>query len=547
MIQKSLAHLAALNDQFMKRYENEAFFVAKQAFYLYLTCSIALVMVILVACFNVLIYPMEEGFHFRSPLLYHLLVDLLLLVLFIVGRELAKKGSYYFAANLLGVGTVVAVSIGAVLNIEGFLYTGINSFLYLFFTIALFIAFFNERAIRIYLAISLVFINGMLYGVVLWQSKTIMIREVFHALLNSTAALIVILSVGYFLIQMMHQVISEKETIIKHNNELKEALENKVMLRTQELVEYNRQLEGEIRKRNLMERALKESEGKYRTIFESSGTAICIINASGLVALCNSEFCRLTGYRKSELEEKISWTKFVHHDDFKRIYHFITSIQLQSQYETHTDFRMIDRYGKLFELSMNIEKISEDNQLIVSLLDITEKNMALKRLQILASVDPLTELFNRRYFLEHANSYLEQAKADSECGGLLYLDIDNFKRINDTHGHGVGDDLLHDVAIRLKRFVEPSGIAARIGGDEFVMLMIVKDKELLIKRLIKFIQDMEVPFVYDKLQLTLSFSIGVSLYPDQGRDYDKLIAMADEAMYQAKDEGKNRFVLYEAK
>lgn len=525
-------------------YADDIYMVQLQALYLYLTCLIALATVVGILFVNLAIYWPDGGYNWGSSLYDHLFVDFTLMGLFVLGLILVDKGYYRISANVLGMGSVIFISLGAFLNIDGFLYTGINSFLYLFYAAALFVSFFTENKMRWFLAFALGATNAVLYLIVIFLSHTVLIKEVYHAFLNSTATLILLLSVGQFFMKMLHGTMDKTDKANAIIAKLSEELDSKVILRTEELMEYNTQLEGEIKKRNAIERALKESESRYRTIFENSGTAICIINPSGLISLCNVEFCNITGYTKSELEEKVSWTKFVHHDDFKRIYHFITTIQLQSEYETHTDFRMINRQGRLFELSMNIEKLDESHHLIVSLLDVTEKNNALKTLQKLAAVDSLTELYNRRYLEDHFPSYLEEN--EDAVAGFLYLDIDNFKKINDTYGHGVGDDLLHDVAIRLKKFVEPSGLAARIGGDEFVMVVFVKDTATLVKRIERFMLEMESPFIYDELTLTLSFSIGVSLSPEQGRSYSELLVKADEAMYIAKARGKNRYTLYES-
>ncbi len=170
-----------------------------------------------------------------------------------------------------------------------------------------------------------------------------------------------------------------------------------------------------------------------------------------------------------------------------------------------------------------------------------------EEIQKLADTDALTGLYNKRYFLEILEKYLKKAEDEKENLGLFMMDIDFFKKYNDTHGHPAGDDLLREVGRILKRVCSNIGIPARYGGEEFVVILYGKNK-IQTLRFGEMVRDIieKTKFPYENTQPggKLTISGGVACFPDDAKNGDELIKKADIALYHAKSKGKNRIFAY---
>lgn len=163
----------------------------------------------------------------------------------------------------------------------------------------------------------------------------------------------------------------------------------------------------------------------------------------------------------------------------------------------------------------------------------------------LAHHDTLTKLPNRVLFYDRLNQAITRAHRDKEAIAVLFLDLDGFKQVNDTLGHGTGDALLREAAKRIKTCVRDSDTVARMGGDEFtVILSNVRTPTHKDRTAQKIIEVIKRPFLLDGKNCTVSVSIGIALYPDNGKTAEQLVKIADAAMYLAKNSGKNcyRFI-----
>lgn len=164
----------------------------------------------------------------------------------------------------------------------------------------------------------------------------------------------------------------------------------------------------------------------------------------------------------------------------------------------------------------------------------------------LAFHDPLTDLPNRFLMMDRLNSTLKLAKRNKSRFSILFIDLDNFKNINDSFGHTIGDELLKNVANRLKNAVRESDTVARISGDEFmILLQDVSDEQGIDAVAGKILFELAKKLLIGKLEISISASIGFSIYPENGNDINTLIQRADCALYVAKDRGKNTFQKYE--
>jgi diguanylate cyclase (GGDEF)-like protein len=170
-----------------------------------------------------------------------------------------------------------------------------------------------------------------------------------------------------------------------------------------------------------------------------------------------------------------------------------------------------------------------------------------RQLHHLAHHDPLTQLPNRRQLSARLANALLRAKASSQRIALLFVDVDNFKSINDTLGHNFGDRVLQGIARRLQGAAGGGGLLARLGGDEFTVLIEdVKSVEEVESRAAAIVTTLQHPLTIDGRALSTSASVGASLYPDHADDAEGLLRAADVALFRAKELGRNRFALYKA-
>ena len=203
------------------------------------------------------------------------------------------------------------------------------------------------------------------------------------------------------------------------------------------------------------------------------------------------------------------------------------------------------------ELEILTWGLSKTNEAIKVLYkDLAQKNkdiqQAKEKLALLATQDSLTGLLNRRSFDEKIVKHINSIRHSNKRTALLFLDLDNLKKINDKYGHQVGDSLLRKISKRLKRVVKQKDICARYGGDEFAVLLVdilgTQETKQITERII---QTIRKPFNIDGNNIKTSASIGIALSTPEVSNYKLLYSMADAAMYKAKQNGKDRYQLYQ--
>ncbi|MBU0674783.1 MAG: EAL domain-containing protein [Proteobacteria bacterium] len=174
-----------------------------------------------------------------------------------------------------------------------------------------------------------------------------------------------------------------------------------------------------------------------------------------------------------------------------------------------------------------------------------ERYKAKEELHKMAQYDELTGLPNRNLFHDRIKSAVDHASRQSSLLGLLFLDLDKFKPINDTYGHGAGDAILKGVSARLSKSIRENDLAARLGGDEFVVILPeVDSSKSVIAVAGRIVENMKPPILFDGMELRVTTSVGVAMYPFDGADVESLVKNADIAMYRAKDEGGSRYVFF---
>ena len=215
--------------------------------------------------------------------------------------------------------------------------------------------------------------------------------------------------------------------------------------------------------------------------------------------------------------------------------------------ESHFENRFLSKDGSYRHLSWSASVDVETGNIYSCATDITSTKAYQEKLERLAHFDVLTHLPNRILLADRLNQAMTQCKRRNNSLAIAFLDLDNFKTVNDTYGHTVGDELLISVSQRMKEALREGDTLARIGGDEFIALMVdlqnTEDCKVVLERLLKAAAD---PIKIAGAVIQVSASIGVTLYPLDAVDSDQLMHHADQAMYSAKQAGKNRYFLFDS-
>jgi len=203
------------------------------------------------------------------------------------------------------------------------------------------------------------------------------------------------------------------------------------------------------------------------------------------------------------------------------------------------EIRMVHKDGRIGWIeSMCVPMYDSGKQMVGALgvnRDITNRVNEIKRLEHLAHYDCLTKIPNRYLLLDRVDHLIAQSQRSRKSFALLFIDLDKFKTINDTKGHLFGDRVLIETAFRLKKAIRNSDTVARIGGDEFILLLEnIADKQYVSKMVTAIANILKQPFIIDNEKFAINCSIGVAIYPDQGTTTDTLLATADRSMYRIK-------------
>ncbi|MRR51929.1 MAG: bifunctional diguanylate cyclase/phosphodiesterase [Rhodocyclaceae bacterium] len=275
-------------------------------------------------------------------------------------------------------------------------------------------------------------------------------------------------------------------------------------------------------------------------IFEQADEGILITDAEERIVSVNSAFCRITGYEASEvMGQTPRMLKSGHHD--AAFYREMWSRILTTgswQGEIWDRRKNGDDYPKWASIAAVKNSQGTITHYFSIFTDITERKKAEERIHYLAYYDPLTDLPNRSLVMKLIDQALAEARRNRLHGALLFVDLNRFKNINDTLGHAVGDRLLQQVAQRFRAALRTEDVVARIGGDEFIVALFdITRREhagIVAQKLLGALDD---PFLIEEHELRVSASIGISVYPQDGFDTDKLVRFADVAMYRAKQAG----------
>ena len=281
-------------------------------------------------------------------------------------------------------------------------------------------------------------------------------------------------------------------------------------------------------------------------IIEQIHDSVISTDLEGYIRSWNTGAQKLFGYKSEEIiGENI--TILYLEEDHEQLQEDIKTLKKKGTY--YSEERMVTKTnGTLFaELSLSLlnDEKGQPIGMIGYSKDITQRKISEQKLQYQAHHDYLTELPNRLLFNERLEAGLTEVKNTKENLALLFVDLDLFKKVNDTYGHNVGDLVLQTISERLKSKLSQDDTLARIGGDEFnIIVKNFMDKKEISSLSQKLLTIISEPIGIGDTTLTVSSSIGISLYPQDSTKADKLLVYADTAMYKAKESGRNNFQFY---
>jgi diguanylate cyclase (GGDEF)-like protein/PAS domain S-box-containing protein len=298
----------------------------------------------------------------------------------------------------------------------------------------------------------------------------------------------------------------------------------------------------DITEKKQMEQALSDEATRRRILVEQSRDGIVILDQDGKVYESNRQFSRMLGYSPEEASQLCVFD-WEYQYPKQQVLEMIRSVDEEGDH-FETQHRRKDGTTYDVEISTNAANIGGQKLIFCVCRDITERKAMERRLMVLATQDTLTSLPNRKSFYDRFALSMEQAQRTRHKIALMLLDLDRFKFINDNFGHETGDLVLSSAAARLNGVLRRVDMVARYGGDEFViMIWGITSKDDEAKVAYKILEVFRQPMIVNDNNLMTTVSIGVSSFPEDGRDLATLMKKADQAMYRAKDDGGDNFKL----
>ena len=317
-------------------------------------------------------------------------------------------------------------------------------------------------------------------------------------------------------------------------------------------------LQEEMKQRQDAERSLALHMERLNHIIQGTNVGSWEWNVQTGETVFNQRWAEIIGYTLEELQPISidTWMKYAHPDDLEKSgelleQHFNGEAEF---YDTEARMKHKDGHwvwvhdrGKVYSWT----KDGKPEWMAGTHQEITERKQAEEKIQHLANHDALTNLPTLRLAKDRINMAVTMAKRESKLAAVLFVDLDGFKAVNDTFGHEAGDSLLQSVADHLRRSVREMDTVARIGGDEFLVVLTNLHGESEIKKIaekiISAVSNLSEIFQYQEQNINIGASAGIAVFPDDGSDSKELIAKADKAMYQVKAEGKNNYCFFNSK
>jgi diguanylate cyclase (GGDEF)-like protein/PAS domain S-box-containing protein len=297
-----------------------------------------------------------------------------------------------------------------------------------------------------------------------------------------------------------------------------------------------------------LEETIKESEERYRTILEEIQDNYFETDLAGNFIFVNDSMSRTLGYSKEELIG-MNYRTFAAKEDAEVVYRDFNRVYRTGETMKGLAYKFVDRYGNVGFNELSVSAIKDETGKVIAFRgiarDVNERMRLERELNDIATHDFLTGLPNRMLLQDRLNVALAGARRNRTMLAVMMLDLDRFKVVNDTFGHSMGDKVLRAAGERLVALVRKSDTVARVGGDEFLVLLPkVANLEDTIKVAHKILGAFRKPFILNDHKIRITTSVGIASYPEDGEDSDALLRNADIAMYWAKEQGRDNYASY---
>lgn len=309
----------------------------------------------------------------------------------------------------------------------------------------------------------------------------------------------------------------------------------------------------DITERKQLEESLRQSEAQFRAFVETASDVIYSLRPDGVMTYVSPNWTENLGYPVSAAVGH-AIDEYVSPEDLPACYAFLQHIAQTGQKASGIEYRIRHQDGHYRWHTSNVSPVLNEQGEVTAFLgiarDITSRKETEAQMQRLAHYDPLTELPNRTLFYQILDHELLAARREGQQVALMFVDLDEFKPVNDRYGHAVGDLLLREVARRLSVAIRESDVVARIAGDEFVVMLprfqsADESRPHAVAIGEKIRAALATPFDCDGVEVQISSSIGIAMFPLDATDGPGLSRAADAAMYVAKNAGRNRVVLFD--
>ncbi|MEK9752239.1 MAG: EAL domain-containing protein [Rhodospirillaceae bacterium] len=327
-------------------------------------------------------------------------------------------------------------------------------------------------------------------------------------------------------------------------------VDGRVQQLEEKLASLGAKLDAAEQQRKLMEDRVQRSEAMVSVLSEHSTDLTHIVDTKGNFVYVSPSICKITDYDPDEIL-RAEPSAFIHVDDVEMVREAIdeafarpgVAVPIQDHRVRHRDLKWLYFEGS----AVCLADASHVKGVVVTCHDVTERKQHEETIYRQANYDPVTGLPNRLMFADRLATVLLRGRRERHSVGLMFIDLDCFKKINDTLGHKAGDDLLKEISIRLSGCVRQDDTIARLGGDEFTVILPnihgPGDTVIVAKKIIEKVRE---PIYLAENKVYVSASIGITLYPNDADDEETLIKHADTAMYEAKAAGRRTYKFFTA-
>ena len=291
----------------------------------------------------------------------------------------------------------------------------------------------------------------------------------------------------------------------------------------------------------------KELDVYYENIYKHSSIGIGWINTEGLFLKANKAFHDMLGYS----DEKLSSVgiKTLLHSEEQDTADILKVFMKEKPHDFQSEMRLIQKNGDPIWVNMTISPFKKENgtivDFVVQIQDISKRKKSEGALLKAAHYDALTDLPNRRYFLDVINSLSRAEAVVDQKLAVMFIDLNTLKRINDTYGIEIGDIVIGETASRIKKSVSDKDFVSRLGGDEFgVLLQGHCDEAFIMKNVAEILKEIKAPFFIENYEYNISCTIGVSIYPETTKDIQGLLTQAESALHKAKSIANCEFMIF---